>query len=130
MTPGCDDSTDFCFASTGPSSKTYPAQHYRRAPLLPSGAMAFTSALKKPNPGDARLPSKPSKDLPSCSPSASKLLFELTPAELIEITADVLQRTIDANNALLGGRKQARSEITRFHTRDPPPISVKAYLAR
>lgn len=92
--------------------------------------MAAASGLKKPKPGDKRLPSMPSKDLPSCSPAASSLLFQLSPVELIDIIAGVLQQTVDANAALLGGRKQPRCEITRFHTRDPPAITIKAYLAR
>lgn len=80
--------------------------------------------MRKPKPGNARLPS------PSCSTAASKLLFDITPVELIDLIVSQLQQTVDANKALLGGHKQSRSAITRFHTRDPPAITVKAYLTR
>ncbi|KAK9899180.1 hypothetical protein P389DRAFT_168096 [Cystobasidium minutum MCA 4210] len=92
--------------------------------------MAPPAAAKKPNPGNARLPSKPTRDLPSCSQAASRLLFDIAPVELIDLIASHIQQTMDVNRALLGGHKQSRSAITRFHTRDPPPISVKAYLTR
>lgn len=67
---------------------------------------------------------------PSCSLSASKLLDNLNKRELVSAVSQCIEACISANRTLLGGGKQDCSQNTRFHAKQPPPVSVEAYLWR
>ena len=74
--------------------------------------------------------SLPDTKLLSCSPSASKLLFGLEQAELVTVIAEALQECATSNDEAMDGKKQEVKEATRFHAKQPPPISLQAYLQR